>query len=201
MNSRLLKIQLGLVAILASTLVSVWLLGYHDHQALQSGFKAQKAPDYAAVSLPALDLADRSTAQLTEVIERPVFIEGRKPIVEEEPANVVVTDSGQLDDWELIGVYFKADKTATALFRKRSEAKKYLKARENQAVSGWVIKDIQGDRVMLAQSDQQKTLMLLKPRPQASKPGAVPKPPSAARAIQPPPVVQPNIPPSEAIEE
>lgn len=199
MNSRLLKVQSGFAAVLISAVIAEWGIGYEDHLFLQEKFKPLVAEDYEALQLPELDLSSQADIQLSDLVDRPLFIEGRKPIVEEAPAGSVVVDNGQLDDWELIGVYFKPNSPATALFRKRNEAKKYLKIKQNQSISGWMLKDIQGDRVILTQNGQEKNLMLLKPRP-VVRPGASSKSAPAARPVQQPPVVQPNVTPSENIE-
>ncbi|PPD35899.1 MAG: hypothetical protein CTY19_02310 [Methylomonas sp.] len=196
MNQRLLNWQLLACAALSVILVAEWAIGEANHSQLQATLDKTVLADYQSDALPELDLAKQASESYNAIVERPLFIEGRKPIAEQAADSPAAADNGQLDDWLLIGVYNKGERKL-ALFRKQNEAKSFLKITENQSVSGWQLIQIQADRVLLQQGGQQKSIMLRKPRPQ----GKLPMP--AKKPIPPVPPIQPaqqdlpinNIPP------
>ena len=163
MNKIWLKIQLALCGLLLLALLGEWAYGRMVWDDLQLSLAPPRPSDYQADDLPELEMLE---LEMEAVVERPLFIEGRKPIIEavENQAQPTV-DHGQIDEWPLIGIYNKGQQPM-ALFRKQNEAKKYLKLTEQQMIAGWQLQQIQADRVLLMQNGQTKTVMLRKPRPQ-----------------------------------
>jgi len=193
MNKILLKIQWTLCALLLAVLLAEWLYGQSALSSLQLLLAPPPASDYQADDLPELELLE---LEMEAVVERPLFIEGRKPIVEAVTASSQPTvDHGQIDEWPLIGIYTR-DHRPVALFRKQNEAKKYLKLNEQQMIAGWQLQQIQADRVVLMQNGQSKTVMLRKPRPQLkpTTPSNAPrnKPPVPPQPAPMQPVAAPN---------
>ncbi|WP_157200611.1 hypothetical protein [Methylomonas lenta] len=135
--------------------------------------------DYQADELPQLSLSKQSAESFINIVERPLFIEGRKPLPEIVETSSEASTNDQLDDWSLIGIYTK-NKRQVALFRKQNEARKFLKLNEDQTISGWQLKQIQADRVVLQQGGQEKSVMLRNPR-LPSKTPPPPKKPAAPR--------------------
>lgn len=204
MNQKLLKLQLISCGLLGALLAAEWGYGQYARKQLQTILDQPVESDYQLESLPELDSnapAPPSLEQYSAIVERPLFIEGRKPIVEEPVKEVVPVEVGQIDDWQLIGVYTKS-KQPMALFRKQNEAKKYSKLNENQTIAGWQVQKIEPNQVTLQQGGQQKIVPLRKPRvqpPATGKPGTPPKPirpPSAPPTghAAPPPVPATNNP-------
>jgi len=190
MNRKLLGLQMAACGLLGLVLLAQWGYGRMLRSQLEQSLANKSQSDYQADALPELDLPDRSADYYGAIVERPLFVEGRKPIVESAGNDAVQSaDNGQIDDWLLIGVYSKdKDKKPLALFRKQNESKKFLKLAEEQTISGWSIQKIQPDRVFLQQGGQLKTVMLRKPRPQIKPPLPRPKPPvPAAPAVPVPP--------------
>lgn len=176
MTSPLIKLQWLVCGLLSAVLAVEWLTGEAGLAELNKQLDAEIHAEYQAEPLPALQAGKQALDSYNVIVERPLFIEGRRPlpeVVEAGPA-----DNGQLDDWALIGIYNKSktDKRKVALFRKQNEARTFLKLNEAQTISGWELTEIQGDRVLLQQGGQQKSIMLRKPRPQ-SQPKPVPKRP------------------------
>ncbi len=168
MNQKLLTVQAVACGVLSLILLAEWSYGQFARNQLQATLEQKKQADYQAENLPELNMPNQSLEQFSAVTERPLFIEGRKPIVE-NPQNETQqnVDNGQIDDWLLIGVYNKGKhKQAMALFRKQNESKKYLKLSAEQMISGWQLQKIEPDRVVLLQGGQQKTVLLRKPRTQ-----------------------------------
>jgi hypothetical protein len=180
MNRRWLKWQLFVCAALSLILLAEWAIGEANRSQLQATLDKKLQADYQSESLPVLDLAKQASESYNAILEKPLFIEGRKPIPEQAADNPATADNGQLDDWLLIGVYNKGERKL-ALFRKQNEAKSFLKITENQTISGWQLLQVQADRVLLQQGAQQKSIMLRKPRPQVGKlpmPAKKPVPPT-----------------------
>ena len=89
----------------------------------------------------------------------------------------------------------KQNTDPTALFRKQNEARKFLKLNQDQLISGWQLKEILSDRVVLQQGAQQKPVMLRKPREQAKSPAPLKKPATPIKPAK--PIVPNNNNPSE----
>jgi hypothetical protein len=180
MNRRWLKWQLYVCGALSLILLAEWAISEANRSQLQATLDKKLQTDYQSESLPVLDLAKQASESYNAILEKPLFIEGRKPIPEQAADNPATADNGQLDDWLLIGVYNKGERKL-ALFRKQNEAKSFLKITENQTISGWQLLQVQADRVLLQQGAQQKSIMLRKPRPQVGKlpmPAKKPVPPT-----------------------
>jgi len=179
MNQKLIHLQLLGCGMLSLVLAAEW--GYKQFSAgqLQTLLAPRAQGDFQAEELPSIANDKASAETYGEIVERPLFIEGRKPIPEANPIETAQSqDAGQIDDWALVGVYNK-DKHPVALFSKRNEAKKFMKITEDQSISGWQLKQIQADRVLLQQAGQEKTVVLRKPRLQT-------KPPIPGKAAVPP---------------
>ena len=126
---------------------------------------------YQAVVLPTLSLTNAVFKDDSEVHDRPLFSEDRKPqhsnSITPETANA---DMGALENWLLIGV-FTNDQKLYALFKNKNENKKYLKLLENQTLAGWLIKQIKPNHVLFELSGQERILELITIKPK-TKPSA-----------------------------
>lgn len=191
MNQKLIKLQLLGSALLSLTLLTEWAYSQFAARQLQTLLEPREQSSFQAEELPTIaDNSKGSAESYSEIVDRPVFIEGRRPMAETNPTEIAQNqDIGQIDDWDLIGVYNK-DKQPTALFRKRNEAKKFLKIGAEQNISGWLLKQIHADHVLLQQAGQEKSVVLRKPRAQ-TKPPLPGKPAVPPRPPQPTPVAKP----------
>lgn len=184
MNLRLIKLQTFGCGILSLVLAAEWAYGRFTLSQIHGLLEPQAQTDTAVEELPTITGNANSADIYSDIVERPVFIEGRKPLAEAETANIIeAQDPGQIDDWELIGVYDKGNR-ATALFRKRDESKKFSKIPEEQSISGWLLKKIHSDHVVLEQAGQEKAVVLRKPRAQVKPP--IPGKPPTPQRLQPP---------------
>ena len=163
MNLKLVKLQLLLSGLLGVILIAEYAYGLSATQNLQQSLQFYKDDSPLTSELPTISTLKPTNADFNELVERPLFIEGRKPIVETVTETAQNADNAQIDDWELTGIYTKGKKT-TVLFAKKNETRKFLKLGLEQTVSGWLLKEIQPDRVMLQQAGQMRTVMLRKPR-------------------------------------
>jgi len=181
MNLKLVKLQLIVSWLLGLILIAEYAYGLAAARQLQQSLQFSKDDSPSSSELPAISKLKLTNGDFNELVERPLFIEGRKPVVEATAEATQNADNGQIDDWELVGIYTKGPKT-TVLFAKKNETRKFLKIGLEQLVSGWMLKEIQADRVVLQQAAQMKTVMLRKPRadiktaPPAGKPAVPVKP-------------------------
>ena len=197
MNGMLLKHQLKACGMLGVLMLLELGLGVLSRGQLQNTLNQTIEADYQADPLPSLITPKQSADGFNTIVERPLFVEGRKPMPDTAQQNPeAAADVGQLEDWVLIGIYNK-DKKQVALFRKQNEAKKYLKLNEQQTISGWQLTQIHADSVILQLDGQQKTVMLLKPREQVKTPQPAKRPATPPVKETPPPGIPNNNPPEE----
>jgi len=98
-------------------------------------------------------------------VARPLFIKGRRPVDEPSPEEAQAIKAITFD-WQLNGVY-STKKGLSALFsRSKSKVPKdnYRKITAGADLDGWKLIEIHKDRAMLKQGDQQKELLLRKPK-------------------------------------
>lgn len=197
MNSRFLRWQLGGIAILALILLLEWGYAVVSQNELQTLLNKTIDGEYQADELPELDLPEHTADSFAAINEHPLFIEGRKPLPEKASDTPAAAEASQLEEWLLIGIYSNKNKQPGVLFRKQNEAKKFLKLNLNQSIAGWLIKQIQADRVVLEQGGQEKSVMLLKPRQQTKTPAPIPKPATPSGQQKPgQPPARPAVPPA-----
>lgn len=180
MNSRFVKWQLIACGCLSLLILVEWGIGEASRAELQAILDKDVRSDYQAEAMPALTQTQPFGEHFNVIVERPLFIEGRRPLPEQVVEETEAADNSQLDDWLLIGIYSK-DNRKMALFRKRNEAKTFLKLNETQMITGWQLMRILDDRVLLQQGGQQKSIMLRKPREQNPPPQAPKRPPVPAK--------------------
>lgn len=166
MNNFLLKAQ-WITAVALSVLVAgEWGYGRYQHRQLQNQLGELQVADIAEERLPVLPEVVNDPEQFRELVERPLFVEGRKPIetVKAQQGEAAL-DNGQLDEWELIGIYSKdRGQHYRALFVKQNDKHKQETLDLNQSIAGWTLVRIERDQVVVQQNGQSKTLFLYKPR-------------------------------------
>lgn len=170
-NSNLIKFLLGLCVFLLLILSIEWLLADSPEQHVINSADEQQNQDLTE-TLPSLGNNKPALESYSDMVERPLFITGRRAAIESEQ-DAKTEDAGKIDDVTLYGIYSIKDKTF-ALFSQKGGDSSYIKKTVDEEVSGWSINDIQSDRVTVEQSGQQQTLMLRKPKPKVAK---KPKPP------------------------
>ena len=109
---------------------------------------------------PALEAYD-------EMINRPLFIQGRRPPAEDEPEAAAEAPEPKTPlNAKLMGVVLTPG-AKTALFV--DPQGKYKRGRKNTVIDGWKVFEIKEDRVVMEQGGEHKDLMLIKPK--AKPPG------------------------------
>ncbi len=187
MNKRLLGFKIALLAALALLIVLARGSALWSQQKLDQRLSQQTDAPYSPKQLPELPKDDAAVTHYTEMIERPLFLEGRRPVLAEneidapENGTTPVVTSGPLA-WELVGIYYDGNSLRTLLHATQvtDKEKKYQKLTVDDEIDGWRIVSIETDRVVLDAADEQRVLILQKPKD--TKPTSTPAPKSLADA-------------------
>lgn len=163
MNSKLIKILLATCLVLVVILLAEWTYANHSNKELLSSMDNIEQQPYVDDKLPEIDLSIVPIEHYAEMIARPLFIQGRKPVVEDQSEVVEeVVDTGDIDDWVLVGIY-SINKQFFASFKSREE-KKHRSKQEGDDVSGWKIKEILAEKVIVVRAGKQQIIQLRKPK-------------------------------------
>jgi len=163
MNLSLMKLLLGICVFLLVILLMEWLLiGSSDNLPVELPASDQNRQSQE-IELPDLVLEKQPLERYSDMVDRPLFIEGRKPVLDSEPDGGKQEQVSQIDDLILDGIYSLEGKM-NALFRKQKRDKEYFKKSEGDDISGWLIKELQPDRAILERAGKQQTIMLRKPK-------------------------------------
>lgn len=165
MNSKLVSVLAAVCISCILIITGEWLYAKHEQkQLLTSVTPAEiKAP---AEEMPGLELTRKDEASYTDLVSRPLFLKGRRPV--NEPVSEEAQAGATLNnfDWKLDGVY-STKKGFSALFsRAKSKASKdnHRRIGVGVALDGWKLAEVHLDRVVFSQGDQQKELLLRKPK-------------------------------------
>ncbi len=188
MNTRLVSVLAIICTVLVLIIIGEWLYALQS----QKRALAPTSSGETKISLdkmPGIELLRRTEESYADMVARPLFIKGRKPV--DEPSNE--KDQGLATantfEWQLDGVY-TTKKGLFALFsRSISKVPKdnYRKLTVDADLDGWKLTEIHTDKVLLKQGSEQKELLLRKPKikelpkkaftPNAPKNSIVPKMP------------------------
>ena len=204
MNSKLIKLLASVCMALCLIIAGEWLYAnYMRHQLLIS-ISSAKSQDYKTDELPEIDLTKQPEESYADLVARPLFIKGRKPVNEPASEGAQAAAKSNSFDWQLSGIY-STKKTVSALFsRVKSKVAKdnYRKITVGADIDGWTLTEINKDRVILSQGGDKKELLLRKPKlkvqppqankgmPTASQPAPEPAP-ETAPATEPAPAPEP----------
>lgn len=190
MNNNVIKGLLGLCLLLLLVLIIEWLMIEPSERTVVPA-TATENNQSSLTELPKLKLAKQAVETYSQMVERPLFIKGRKPIADEE-GEAITEEVGEIEDLILLGIYSIKGKTS-ALFKKMETGRKkpgksrtFLKKSEGEDVAGWLLKEIETDRVVMEQRGKEQTIMLRKPKPKMlRKPRRIPRTPSKKTKIKP----------------
>jgi hypothetical protein len=195
MNRKLISLLLMVCAVLVLIILGEWLYAakaQRDLLASTSSTAKKAAPD----EMPTLALTKQPEESYDQLVNRPLFIKGRKPVDEPKPESAQVPVANVVFDWELNGVYTK-NKSLSALFsRAKTKVAKdnYRKITVGTELDGWKLTEIKTDRAIFKQGGNQKEVLLRKAKPKSPLPQNRPAPPMPQSAP-----MQGNIPIPETI--
>lgn len=124
-----------------------------------------------------LDLSDPSEESYSDLVERPMFIKGRKPVEEPIPEEMALATAHKTENvnWELIGIY-RTPKGTTAFFSRSNghlPKDNFRKCKLGDSLDGWQLSDINENGVNLTQGTETKNLPLRKMKPKNATPTPV----------------------------
>jgi len=161
-----IKALIGLCLLLLIVLLIEWQLGKPTEQTVVSASSTDR--DNSLVELPKLKITKQTAESYSQMVESPLFIQGRKPILTEAGDAQIEEIVGKIDDLSLQGLYSIQGKKI-ALFQTKGKDKNYLKKSEGEDVAGWKLIEIKIDSVVMEQHGRKQSLMLRKPKPKIPK--------------------------------
>ena len=214
MNHKLMSVLAAVCSVCVLIIIGEWFYAVRaQEQTLNSTLSG--AIKVSHEDMPGIALIREPEASYADLVTRPLFIKGRRPVNEPRSAEAqAISATNNAFDWQLNGVY-TIKKELSALFSRstlRAAKDNYRKLTVGTDLNGWKLTEIHKDRVLLKQGDQQKELLLRKPKPKDStmksnlpnnaspqtnipKPETVPKPeliPQPETVPQPQPEVMPQ---------
>jgi hypothetical protein len=200
MNNKLVSMLVYICIALILIIIGEWFYAVHAQtQTLTSTTSSETKISHD--EMPGIELTRQPEESYVDLVARPLFIKGRKPVDEPSPEEAQATNKANTFDWELNGVY-STKKSLSALFsRTKSRVPKdnYRKISAGADLDGWKLKEIHKDRAVLSQGNQQKELLLRKPKSkELPKIANTPKTPNAPNIPNTPNIPQPEDSPQPA---
>lgn len=202
MNSKVIKLLVSVGIGLGLIIAGEWLYASYMRHSLLTSISSAKPQDYKTDTLPQIELTKQPEESYVDLVARPLFIKGRRPVNEPSLETVQATAKSESFDWQLDGIY-STKKTVSALFsRSKSKVAKdnYRKITVGDDLDGWKLTEIGKDRVMLKQGSKEKELLLRKPKSKELPQGTKREMPVAPTIPAPAPEVIPE-PPADTTED
>ena len=199
MNSKFVSILSSLCIACALIIIGEWLYAVRAQKhALTSTISTEtkKSQD----EMPRIDLAGQSEESYQDLVAKPLFIKGRKPVAEPKPEEEQASNVSKTFDWQLNGVYSTKNGLSALFSRSTTKVPKdnYRRIRAGADLDGWKLTEVHKDRAILMQGDQQKELLLRKPKLKGlSKKSKVPDMPNIHQPVEGVPPPEGNVPPPE----
>jgi hypothetical protein len=196
-NAGLIKLQAGACALLLVLIAGEgWYWASSSDEVELDG--AAVSPAYVEQAFPELKLDLQTEDSYADLVSRPLFIEGRRPVPEADPDNSPNAMSSEVLEWELTGVYTTQQKQSVLLRRIKIQPnqKSHIKISKDQEVDGWKLTQILPDKAVLERGGESTELILRKPKLKE-----LPKTRQAPPRIPPVPEMPPDAGQSEPIPE
>jgi hypothetical protein len=172
MNTKLVKILGAVLALLMLVIAAEWVYAKKAQQELLETASAIKPEEYQADELPVIDLTEQTEDTYADLVDRPLFIKGRRHVEEVPPESEQTAPAAAENfDWQLNGVY-SGKSGLTALFSRvktRVPKDNYRRLQVGADLDGWKLNKIENDKVLLKQGDNPKELPLRKIKPKEAK--------------------------------
>jgi len=166
MNSKLMKLLVSACISLCLVITGEWLYASYMRHRLLTSIISAKPQDYKTDELPEIELTKQPEESYVDLVARPLFIKGRRPVDEPSTEAAQASSKSESFDWQLNGVY-STKKTVSALFsRSKSKVAKdnYRKITVGDDIDGWKLTEINKDKAVLKQGGKEKELLLRKPK-------------------------------------
>jgi hypothetical protein len=212
MNRKLIMLLASICGVLLLVMAVEWLYALYAQHALLAS-TAAAAKQMPVDEMPRIELNKQGEESYDQLVARPLFIKGRKPVEEPKQEAQQAPVAPLVFDWELNGVYTKKDKLSALFSRTKTKVPKdnYRKVAVGGELDGWKLTEIRSDRAILMQGASKKEVLLHKAKPKTAQtktspaiPAPAVPPPIPAVPIEQPPEIAPEqeiIPPPEEIPE
>jgi hypothetical protein len=206
MNSKLIKTLTLVCLVLLLVIALEWLYAMRAQEQMLSSISSD-AKQVVNDEMPQIALNAQSEDSYADLVNRPLFIAGRKPIAEAEqtPEQAAAVINNNFD-WMVNGIYTTKKGLMALLTRtvakipqvvpgqalpKTSSADKYQKVIAGDTIDGWKVAEIHPYEIILKQGNNKKNLLLRKPKAKATQgqnaPPIPPNPHATRPAIPSPP--------------
>lgn len=178
MNRPLLYVLITLNVLLAAILAVEWATNT-EPQPVKTSAQTQNNNAELDEALPELDLTATSEDDYSDLVERPLFIKGRKPVNEPEPETATAAvKKVEAFNWELTGIFTTPKGVTAFLSRTNTKVPKdnYRKPKIGEELDGWKITEINTDNIILTQAGETKILQLRKAKPKSPLKADINKP-------------------------
>ncbi len=188
-----------LVACLPFSLIIIgeWLYALHAREAALQP-KATTNNTAAPIAMPSVDLSRQPEESFEQMVSRPLFMKGRRPVAESSTAQAEAEMLQANFDWQLDGIYSTPKGSYILLSRAKGKKPRdnYRKLTVGGMVEGWKLEEIDATKAVFSVAGEKKQLLLKKPKPKMpNNPGNPPTDPSGAGGIAPPEQIIPAVPP------
>jgi hypothetical protein len=165
MNSKLVSLLASVCIVCVLIIIGEWLYAVQAQKDTLTSLTSTEKK-ISNDEMPDLELNRKPEESYADLVARPLFIKGRRPVDEPSPEEAQSIAAANIFDWELNGVY-TTKKGLSALFsRSKSKVAKdnYRRISAGADLDGWKLTEIRTDRAILKQGAQQKELLLRKPK-------------------------------------
>jgi hypothetical protein len=165
MNSKLMSVLALVCTVLVLIIIGEWLYAVQA-QKRSLAPTTSKETKISLDEMPGIELSRQTEESYADMVARPLFIKGRKPVDEPSREEVQGFTAANTFDWQLNGVYSTKQGLFALFSRSTSRVPKdnYRKITADADLDGWKLTEIHKDRVLLKQGGQQKELLLRKPK-------------------------------------
>ena len=194
MNIKVIKLLVSICIGLGLVIAVEWLYASYMRHRLLTSISEAKPQDYKTNALPQIELAEQPEQSYTDLVARPLFIKGRRPVKEPIPEGVQGATQSENFDWQLSGIYSTRKKVSALFSRVKTKVAKdnYRKITVGDEIDGWRLTEIDKDRVIVKQGAKEKELLLRELKfKEPAPPEPVREPPPAPRHSPLPPAPEP----------
>lgn len=199
MNNKLVAVLCAACLPLMLIMTGEWFVGLQSRESALSA-KANVSKVAVTTEMPSIDLTGEPEESYEQLVERPLFIKGRRPVNEPTPEESQSVLMQANFDWQLDGVYTTPNGEYALLGRQKVRMPKdnYRKIKVGDHLEGWELSEITHEKVVFSLGAEKKLLVLKKPKPktqQASENKTTnSKPVEPNPAVTPPTQIIPAIP-------
>ena len=166
MNSKLLAGLVYFCIVCILIIISEWFYASWTEKTILTSL-TPKNTKISPEEMPHIDLNEQPEESYVDLVARPLFIKGRRPVDEPSPEAIQNTLVPVVFDWELNGIYTTANGLSALFSRSKTKVAKdnYRKIGIGSDLDGWKIIELYQDKALLKQGAQEKELLLRKIKP------------------------------------